>query len=281
MKIIKKVKPSCVAINETLLAGRSKVSLPPYISWTKNRAGKGGGGVATAVSQSFKNSSVSVGEGEGEDEFLVTRVESFHPALCIINCYGEQRKTSKNEVEEKWRRLRDVMEAARARKELCLLIGDQNKLVGNGRLGVPGNSPEISLGGKLLRDLLDTGNWCLVNGLGPKVVKGGPFTREDPATGNLSCLDLCVVSRELLPYVDNLVIDSKREMAVARAVKMGKKFKMVYSDHFTCLLTFNNLPRRQEAKETKQVVWNLAKEGGWDQYKILSDLYSEALMNYQ
>ena len=174
---IKKVKPSCVTINETLLAGRSKVSLPPYTSWTKNRAGKGGGGVATAISQSFKNCSVSAGEGEGEDEFLVTRVESFHPALCIINCYGEQRKTGKKEVEDKWGRLRDVMEAVRARKELCLLIGDQNKLVGNDRLGVPGNSPEISLGGKLLRDLLDTGNWCLVNGLGPEVVKGGPFTR--------------------------------------------------------------------------------------------------------
>ena len=45
---------------------------------------------------------MSAGEGVGEDEFLVTRVESFHPALCIINCYGEQRQTGKKEVEEKW-----------------------------------------------------------------------------------------------------------------------------------------------------------------------------------
>ena len=277
MNLIKKVQPSCVTLNETQLAGRAKVSLAPYTSWTKNRATKGGGGVATAVSERFKNCSVSAGEGEGEDEFLVTRVECFRPALCIINCYGEQRKTSKDEVEKKWRRLRDVMEGVRARNELCLLIGDLNKLVGTGALGIPGNSPEISLGGKLLRELLATGNWSLVNGLAPDIVIGGPFTRKDPATGNLSCLDLCVVSCELLPYVHNLVIDSGREMAVARAVKMGKTFKMVYSDHFTCLLTFTNLPRRKEAKKEKKVVWNLAKEGGWDQYKVLTDVYSEAL----
>jgi hypothetical protein len=85
------------------------------------------------------------------------------------------------------------------------------------------------------------------------------------------------VSRELLPFVQKLVIDSGRDMAVARAVKMGRKYELVYSDHFTCLLSFSNLPRRQEAKEAKQVVWNLAKAGGWDQYKLLTNEYSQAL----
>ena len=75
-------------------------------------------------------------------------MEGFQPALCIINCYGEQRKTNKDEVEKIWRRLREVMEGVRARKELCLLLGDLNKLVRNDKLGVPGNSLEISLGGK-------------------------------------------------------------------------------------------------------------------------------------
>ena len=126
MKVIEKVRPSCVALNETQLVGRTKVSLASYKSWTKNRTEKGGGGIATAVSQSFKDSSVSAGEGEGDDEFLVTRVEGFRPALCIINCYGEQRKTNKDEVEKIWRRLREVMEGVRARKELCLLLGDLN-----------------------------------------------------------------------------------------------------------------------------------------------------------
>ena len=103
MKVIKKVQPSCVTLSETLLTGRAKVSLPPYTSWTKNRTDKGGGGIASAVSQMFKDCSVSAGEGEGDDEFLVTRVDCYRPALNIINCYGEQRKSRKEEVEKSGR----------------------------------------------------------------------------------------------------------------------------------------------------------------------------------
>ena len=220
---------------------------------------------------------MGAGEGIEDDEYLITRVECFKPALSVINCYGEQRNIKKELVEEKWMRLRAEMEAIRARGEFCLVNGDLNKLVGTGQLGVPGNHPEVSLGGRLLRDLLATRNWFLVNGLGPEVVTGGPYTRKDPATGNLSCLDMFVVSRELLPFVKKLQIDSEREMAVSRAVKMGQKYQRVYSDHFTCILTLSDLPREKEIKQQKQTMWNLSKEGGWDEYKVLSDEHSESL----
>ena len=259
------------------MCGKMNVSLPPYTGWSRNRSEKGGGGIASVVAHQYKNSTTQAGEGEGNDEYLITRIECFSPALNIINCYGEQRKTQKEEVEDKWRRLRKEMEGIRAKNEFCLLSGDLNKLVGCGEWGVPDNHPEVSFGGKLLRDLLSTGNWFLVNALGETVVTGGPFTRQDPATGNKSCLDLFVVSADLLPYVDKLVIDSQREMAVARAVKMGKNYKLVYSDHFTCLLTFSNLPKIQDKKEERKKMWNLAKEGGWRHYEILTNKYSEAL----
>ena len=135
-----------------------------------------------------------------------------------------------------------------------------NKLVRCSELGVPGNNPEVSLGGRLLLDLLATRNWYLVNGLGQEIVEGGPFTRQDPATGGLSCLDLFIVSRELLPYVKSLVIDSDRRRAIGRVVRMGAKYQTVNSDHFTLILTLTNLPRVQEKKEEKRVMWNLAKE---------------------
>ena len=65
------------------------------------------------------------------------------------------------------------MESIRARGELCLLAGDLNKHVGCGELGVPGNNREVSLGGRLLRDLLDTRNWH-----GATSGQGGPFYKE-------------------------------------------------------------------------------------------------------
>ena len=82
---------------------------------------------------------VGAGEGKEKDEYLITRIDSFSPALNVVNCYGEQRKTKVEEVEAKWRRLHKDMEDIRARNEFCLLVGDLNKLIGSDSLGVPGN----------------------------------------------------------------------------------------------------------------------------------------------
>ena len=211
------------------------------------------------------------------NEYLVTRLECFSPALNVINCYGEQTNTRKEDIERKWDRLRKDMEKIRIRKEFCLLIGDLNKHVGIGPLGVPGNHPEVSFGGRLLKELLETGNWVLINGLGPEIVHGGPFTRKDPASGRQSCLDLFIASRELLPYITRLTIDSGRELAVGRVVKMGKNYRTIYSDHYTCILTLENLPTVQTNKPEKCTIWNLAKEGGWDEYKYLTKKYAQKI----
>ena len=48
------------------------------------------------------------------------------------------------------------MEDIRTKGEFCLLSGDMNKLVGVGEFGVEGNHQELSLVGRLLRDLLAT-----------------------------------------------------------------------------------------------------------------------------
>ena len=147
-KLLRKKKPSMVAINETQLTGKESVNIKPYTWWSKNRDGKGGGGIATGVSQELKDFAVGVGEGQKDDEYLITRLESFSPALNVVNCYGEQRKTSIEEVEEKWKRMLKDMEEIRAKGEYCVLTGDLNKLVGNDELGVPGNHPEVSPGGR-------------------------------------------------------------------------------------------------------------------------------------
>ena len=205
------------------------------------------------MANTFKDCTVEAGQGEDEDEYLVTRLECFSPALIIINCYGEQRRMRKEDIEKKWVKLRKVMEEIRKRKEFVCLSGDLNKHVGTSPLGVPGNDTEVSVGGRLLRELLATGNWVLVNGLGQEIVQGGPFTRNDPATGKQSCLDLFIVSRELGPYVKILVIDSNREMEVGRAFKLGNSYQTIYSDHYTCLLTLETYLQLEKASKKKQL----------------------------
>ena len=61
----------------------------------------------------------------------------------------------------------------------------------------------------------------LSNGMGEHVVTGGPFTRVNLATGRHSCLDLFVVSRELVSYIDKLVIDSELKMHELYKIKMA------------------------------------------------------------
>ena len=111
--------------------------------------------------------------------------------------------------------------------------------------------------------------------MGREVVEGGPFTREDPATGEKSCLQLFIVSTELKPYVAKLYIDSTRAMGVARPVWQKGSYRLIHSDHYPCLLTLKDMPWKQKVtvkeKKEKQVQWNLKKEGGWNRYEILSD----------
>ena len=151
--------------------------------------------------------------------------------------------------------------------DFCLLSGDRNKLVGSGRLGVEGNDPKVSRGSKLVRTLLASGNWFLINGM-VELVEGGPFTRQDPANGKLSCLDLFIATTNLRPYVKKLVIDSGGSLGIASTAMKKGKLVTTRSDHFPCILTLEGLPRLEQKKE-KETKWNLAKEGGWNRYKLL------------
>ena len=108
-KIIRKLRPSVAVMNETQLIGNMKENIPQYVCWTRSRTEQGGGVIATAVSQEYSEMTVGAGEGEKDDEYLITRIEAFSPALNIVNSYGEQRKTRKEEVEGKWARLRNEL----------------------------------------------------------------------------------------------------------------------------------------------------------------------------
>ena len=59
--------------------------------------------------------------------------------------------------------------------EFCLIVGDFNKKVGNDEFGVRGNHPDISFWGELVRELIASGDFDLVNNL--SVIKGAPFRR--------------------------------------------------------------------------------------------------------
>ena len=196
-----------VTVNETQLVGEKKVEIPGYKCHKRNRTGVGGGGIATYIKDSLVKDTLEVCKGVENDEFLITRHSQFHTAVNVINFYGSQEnRGTTDQTMDSWSNLLAEISKIEAKGELVCLIGDFNRHVGS---IIPGNKEKLSFGGKLVRDLIDTQKYILVNATEKAV--GGPYTRYDPADptseAKKSALDLCIVSLELFNYVEKLVID--------------------------------------------------------------------------
>ena len=202
------------------------------------------GGVATAIKNEDKMYAIKVDEGQDKDEFLITRHSQFLKPINVINVYGEiESRSSTKDIEERWQRILEKITRIKSLNEDIILLGDMNKHVGNGIYGIQGNIEKVSFGGKLVHRFLSSGKYKLVNNTSKCL--GGPFTRVDPSNpDNKSCLSLVIVSYDLYDSIDCLKIDNERLMTPHRPVGRNKKF--VYTDHYSLLLTFKDLPTQRK-----------------------------------
>ena len=81
------------------------------------------------------------------------------------------------------------------------------------------------------------------------MVTGGPWTREDPATGGKSALDLAITSSNLLPYVRTVMVDRERTFSAARATVKAGKVSLTYPDHYPVILTLE-MPKTKKGRKT-------------------------------
>ena len=152
---------------------------------------------------------------------------------------------------------------------MTILIGDLNKHVGNDEKGVEGNLEKISFGGQFIRDLVDSGDYLIMNNSDKCV--GGPWTWRDPANpNNRSCLDLVIVSSQLSPFVEEILVDSDRKYGMSRVIREKGRLVQRFSDHFTICVTLGKLSVGNNTV-TKVSDWNLRKEGGWEKYCELTN----------
>ena len=231
--ILSSIQPNIVTLNETRYRNQQKVEISGYPSFCRNRKVGSGGGIATAVRDDEYEYALKVGEGENNDEFLITRHSQFQIPVNIINIYGESESRCKvSEVEERWHRIALELKKIENKREVAIVIGDLNKHLG---LEIKDNRSKISPGGKVVIDFLREGNYILLNGTNK--VKNGPFTRYDPSCpfddSLKSCLDLVILSRSLLPFVSELIIDKDMNFTPCHPIAGGK---MSYTDHYGLLL---------------------------------------------
>ena len=196
-----------------------------YFSFTKNHPTKMSmGGLATAVHKYIKKTAVKVQENSEVDEFLIVRLEHVKPALNKVSIYGQQEgrngREGREDILKSWERIKKELLLIQRRGEAVVICGDLNRAVGADELGVRGNKERVSYGGRLVRELLADGEYVLLNNL--QQAQGGPWTRVDPADGNVSCLDLAIVSVNILPCVVGFIVDSERKFT-PRRVSYKKK----------------------------------------------------------
>ena len=101
---------SLVVLNETHLQKGRKVTIPGYVSYTRNRIDKASGGISTSVIDNDSSTCVRVEEGNGDNEFIVTRHSQFKVPINVVNIYGQQEcRMSKDNVERHWNEILEVI----------------------------------------------------------------------------------------------------------------------------------------------------------------------------
>ena len=269
--ILETVRPNVVTLNETHYKNNKKLNIEGYVTYNRNRQNINGGGVATSISQEDSNYALKVKDGPDNDEYIITRHSQFSVPINIVNVYGEtENRTKTSDVEDRWYRIVTELKKIEYKGECAVLIGDMNKHVGD---IIEGNHTKITFGGQLIRELLNTKKYVLLNSTNK--VRGGPFTRYNPAAPEdeemKSCLDLIIISKELLKYVEEVVIDKNFNFTPGKPLGGNK---MCYPDHYGILFVMKNIPlaNRRNPNGEKFKMWNLNKEGGWDKFKEQTDV---------
>ena len=229
------------------------MTLKGYHPSLRNRINnKSMGGVCTAVKSYLKPYTVKIKEGVDTDEYLVTRIDKVKPAIIIANVYGGQEsRMEKQEVLESWGRLKKELDEIKERDESCILLGDLNRAIGAGEKGVPGNNEKVSFGGELVRELLEDKEYILLNS--SHLAEGGPWTWVSRANSDVkSCIDLVIITGDLLPYVSSLLVDVKKEFSLYRVRKVKDKTKRIPSDHLPLVIKLKkstNTADKERARE--------------------------------
>ena len=94
-----------------------------------------------------------------------------------------------------------------------------------------GNKEKISFGGQLVRDLIYSEEFVIVNNL--DLAEGGPWTWVDQADPqHRCCLGLAIVSQNLLPFVTDMQVDSSRRITPERVIARRGKMTVRHTDNF-------------------------------------------------
>ena len=190
---------------------------------------------------------------EGNDFVEALSVEIFVKSMTIRCCiaYGCQENENIERKEEFWKYLDEDVSRANTSGSGFILQFDGNLWAGTEI--IPGDPHKQNRNGKLFKEFLNRHpQLTVVNSL---ALCEGLITRSRVKNGTkeLSVLDFFIVCDRVLPFVQRMVIDEKREFILTNYQNVRRGGHAIDSDHFTQILDLDldfvsEKPKRVEAQ---------------------------------
>ena len=195
-----------------------------------------GGGLCIGVNKNLHSSLLR--EGEEEVECLTVQVQVGQQEMVVVCGYGPQVYASPARKEKFWEYLgREVQEASREDKMLVIQMDSNCWLGGN---IIPGDPNKIAnSNGKLFQGFLQRNNdMHLVNSMS---ICNGVITRQriTDTLNEKSVIDVFLVCGKVLPYVQKVLVDEKRENPLTNFSALNRCQKITESDNNKLELCLN------------------------------------------
>ena len=254
-EIIEDLCPDVIALVETMLDESDSVILDGYSVTRRDRKGGHGGGVMFAVN--YELSGIVVDERISEiTESMWMRIYTGREDIRMGVIYNPQEcRTPKIELKKIYDEIEDEVKMANMMNQKLILVGDLNCKVGS---LVSGNNSEVTVGGKMLINIVKRQELMLVNN---SERTSGKWTREE---GNAkSIIDYVLIKQEDEDDVTEMKIDEEKHLAPMRIVKVDGECKAVYSDHNVIWLRMNclyDVKSHSKAEHEKKYMTNKSYE---------------------
>ena len=239
--ILEETKPAVVALVETKMAEKEKMEMEGYTPYPLNR-NQHGGGVLLLVKKELKNLVVVVQEQIEVGEVMWITLSNNRNNIRIGVVYAPQEKVKVEELKIMYKSIKEQIKEAKAKKQEVLIVGDFNCKVGD---IVPGNTEEITKGGRLLMELVKSQNLKILN-TSKKCTGLWTWVKGEKK----SVLDYMIIEAENEDLVREMWIDNDREYTPKHLVDG----RYVYTDHNTMMLEMNWNMRYREKEKTRTCI---------------------------
>ena len=259
-QLIQEHSPDIVLLTETKVYTKVSIKIDGYQVFPAVRKRGSGGGLAVAVKHGLCSSLV-IDYGENA-EFITVRLCFGLESIRLILAYGPQEGDAKDEIEDSYENFQIQIDRSVLKGDSVLIVGDLNAKLGKTVIKNH-DIHDMSANGKLLYDIINKYNLCVVNAL--RLCKG-VFTRvNNKNSAEKSVLDYVIVSSNLSDNIQSLTIDEGKLSAPWRNLQRGKRL----TDHNAIIFELQCERSKGNDKSNRKVVWNFNDDKGWEKFRDL------------